>query len=557
VSAERVHEVGPAEQAPPVPPAARTPVDGPPPGPPGPSPDLLGPPTGWRDRVSGTVGRILLLGLVAAIAVWAAFPLIDTGAWIGLGILVAVTAGLFYLYLTPRHVPAKYLVPGTLFLIAFQILPVLYTASTAFSNFGDGHRGSKQDAIGAIQSTSVVLVPGSTEYVLTIASTGDAATGALVFLITDPATNQVSAGDAAGLKPLAASDVTVNAAGKVTAARGYTILAIGQASARSTEITSLSVPTASGAIRSNGLSRAYEGQATRRYDEQCDCITDTTTNHVWTASGRDGSFVDSEGERLPQGWRVNVGFRNFATVLTNPTVAKPFLGTFVWNLAFALGSVFVTFALGVAIALALDSDRLRGKAAYRILLVLPYAMPSFAMLLVWRDMFNTDFGLINKLFGLDVDWLGGAWSARIAVILVQMWLGYPYMFLVATGALQAIPKEMNEAAEVDGASAWQRFRRVTLPLLLVALSPLLIASFAFNFNNFNAIYLTTEGGPFPADNSSVGATDLLITYTYRVAFGAAGAQYGLAAAISIFIFIIVATISAVSFRRTRALEEVY
>jgi arabinogalactan oligomer/maltooligosaccharide transport system permease protein len=98
---------------------------------------------------------------------------------------------------------------------------------------------------------------------------------------------------------------------------------------------------------------------------------------------------------------------------------------------------------------------------------------------------------------------------------------------------------------------------VTLPLLLIALAPLLIASFAFNFNNFNAIYLTTEGGPFPADNPAIGATDLLITYSYRLAFGGAGAQYGFAAAISVFIFLIVATISAVSFRRTRAQEEVY
>ncbi len=131
------------------------------------------------------------------------------------------------------------------------------------------------------------------------------------------------------------------------------------------------------------------------------------------------------------------------------------------------------------------------------------------------------------------------------------------MFLVATGALQAIPRELTEAGSVDGASAWQAFRRITLPLLLVALSPLLISSFAFNFNNFNAIHLTTEGGPFPADNPSVGATDLLITYTYRLAFGAQGAQYGFAAAISIFIFTLVAVISAVSFRRTRRQEEVY
>jgi arabinogalactan oligomer/maltooligosaccharide transport system permease protein len=123
--------------------------------------------------------------------------------------------------------------------------------------------------------------------------------------------------------------------------------------------------------------------------------------------------------------------------------------------------------------------------------------------------------------------------------------------------LQAIPAELNEAAAVDGASAWHRLRRVTLPLLLVALSPLLIASFAYNFNNFNAIYLTTEGGPFPPTDTSVGATDLLITYTYRLAFGGSGAQYGFAAAISVFIFLIVGTVSAISFRRTRRQEEVY
>jgi len=143
------------------------------------------------------------------------------------------------------------------------------------------------------------------------------------------------------------------------------------------------------------------------------------------------------------------------------------------------------------------------------------------------------------------------------VILVQLWLGYPYMFLICTGALQAIPQDLQEAAEVDGASAWGRFRQVTLPLLLVAVSPLLISSFAYNFNNFNAIRLTTEGGPFPPTNSGVGATDLLITYTYRVAFGGQGAQFGFAAALSLYIFAIVAIISAISFRRSRRLEEVY
>jgi arabinogalactan oligomer/maltooligosaccharide transport system permease protein len=194
---------------------------------------------------------------------------------------------------------------------------------------------------------------------------------------------------------------------------------------------------------------------------------------------------------------------------------------------------------------------------YRVLMVLPYAMPSFAMLLVWTDMFNQEFGLVNKLLSVNVDWLGEVWTARLAVILIQLWLGYPYMFLVSTGALQSIPHELTEAAQMDGASAWARFRGVTLPLLLVALSPLLISSFAYNFNNFNAIRLTTEGGPFPSSNPTVGGTDLLITYMYRLAFGAQGAQYGFAAGISVYIFTIVAVVSAISFRRTRRLEEVY
>ncbi|MEU8228093.1 ABC transporter permease subunit [Actinoplanes sp. NPDC048967] len=510
-----------------------------------------------RGGLAGPIVKIALLGLVAGLAVWAAFPLIAERAWNGLAVLLAATAGLFYLYTSRRRVPAKYLVPGTLFLIVFQLFPVAYTAATAFTNFSDGHRGDKREAVVAIQTASVTRVPGSTEYALTVATTGDPATGPLTFLVTDPATKAVSAGTADGLKTLPAGDVTVSGTGRVTAAEGYTLLNGGQASARSQEITDLAVPTAGGAVRSQGLSRAYEGKAGRAYDAGCDCVRDTTTGRTWTADDQVGAFVAADGERLAQGWRVGVGLSNFTRLVTDSAIAGPFARTLIWNLVFALASTGGTFVLGLGCALALHSPRVRGRGLYRTLLVLPYAMPSFAMLLVWRDMFNTDFGLINNLFGLDVDWFGGAASARIAVILVQLWLGYPYMFLVATGALQAIPPELSEASRIDGASPWQSLKRVTLPLLLVALTPLLISSFAFNFNNFNAIYLTTDGAPFPADNPANGATDLLITYTYRLAFGGSGAQYGFAAAVSVFIFVIVAVISTVSFRRTRRQEEVY
>ncbi len=237
-------------------------------------------------------------------------------------------------------------------------------------------------------------------------------------------------------------------------------------------------------------------------------------------------------------------------------MSGPFLSILVWNFGFAFLSVLITFIAGLLVAMALNSPDLRALRCYRVLIVLPYAMPSFAMLLVWRDMFNQDFGLINTLTGQSINWFGEVWTARAAILFIQFWLGYPYMFLVCLGALQAIPKDLTEAAAVDGARRYQAFRAVVFPLLLVAIAPLLISSFAFNFNNFNIIALTTNGGPFPPDNPRAGATDLLVSLVYKLAFAAGGAQYGFAAAVSILIFLIVATVSIIGFRRTAALEEV-
>jgi arabinogalactan oligomer/maltooligosaccharide transport system permease protein len=508
-----------------------------------------------REATTGfLVGRVIALGLVGAVDLFMAPPLIAGGHWIGLAILAVVSVAVAYLYLTTRLIPYKYLIPGTIFLIAFQVLPILYTLTTAFTNFGDGHRGTKQEAVVAIQTSSLQQVANAPEYALSPALKD----GKLVFLlvVTDAGGNRkVQAGTEDGLTDV--PNASVGLTGRINDAPGYTVLTPAQAAGRAEEIGKFTVPTEQGAIQSSGLSRAVELKAARLYDAGCDCVTDVATGTKYTADESQGYFVSPSGEHLAQGWQVSVGFHNYARLFTDPAVSGPFLGSFVWNFAFAFFSVFCSFALGIGCALTLHSPRVRGTKLYRTLLILPYAMPSFAMLMVWRDMFNTDYGLVNRLFGLHFDWLGQPWTARMTLVLINMWLGFPYMFLVSTGALQAIPRELTEASSIDGASAWQGFRRVTLPLLLVALSPLLISSFAYNFNNFNVIEFVTEGGPRPPDDASSGATDLLITYTYRLAFGGSGAQFGFAAAISTIIFAIVATMSIIMFRRTRALEEVY
>ena len=141
-----------------------------------------------------------------------------------------------------------------------------------------------------------------------------------------------------------------------------------------------------------------------------------------------------------------------------------------------------------------------------------------------------------------------------SLILVNMWLGYPYMFLICTGALQSIPRDLKEAAYVDGASGFTAFRKITFPLLLVSISPLLIASFAFNFNNFVLVYLLTNGNPRKVSESA-GSTDILLSWVYRVALDVSAQRQGLAAALSVLIFIIVAAISAFGFSYTKTFEE--
>jgi len=185
---------------------------------------------------------------------------------------------------------------------------------------------------------------------------------------------------------------------------------------------------------------------------------------------------------------------------------------------------------------------------------LPYAMPSIMSILIWGGMLD-DNGAINSLLNLNVQWLHDPWMAKVSVLLVNLWLGFPYFYLIAAGSLQAIPKELAESAGIDGANPRQIFRLITLPLLLRMLTPLLIASFAFNFNNFNIIYLLTGGGPSFQFGSVAGATDILISYTYKLAFDTTIQNYGLASAISVVIFIIVASMSMYGIRKSKVLDD--
>jgi arabinogalactan oligomer/maltooligosaccharide transport system permease protein len=505
---------------------------------------------------SGTVGlvvKLVFLSLVNAMAIWAAAVLVDRDNWKALAVLAASTLAIDAVYLLPRRrtLPLKFLIPGTVFLLAFQVSPVVYTVNVAFTNYSTGHITNKGEAIAAIKLNSLQPPTNGKSYVMAPARAGD---GKLVLLLRDEDSGNTFVGTAKGLEPLAAGTVTITG-GEITGARGYKLIKGAELFGLDAQLRALTVPTrGDAAIRAEGTSTAVELEPTLRYDARADTFTRIGSAEVFRDNGK-GSFVAANGEELEPGWQAGIGTANFSRIIHDPLIRDPFLRVFAWTVSFALLTVLLSFALGLFLAIALDKPGLHFQRTYRSLLVIPYAVPGFLSLLVWGGLLNDDFGVVNNILHLDIPWLFNANWAKVSVILVSLWLTFPYFFLVSMGALQSIPGELVEAAKVDGGGAWQIFRRVTLPLLLVAVAPLLIASFAFNFNNFNNIYLLTGGGPQAEDQSTAGSTDILISYTYKLAFESGkGNDYGLASAVAILIFFIVATISAVSFWRTSSLE---
>ncbi len=498
----------------------------------------------------------LALAAAVALVLWIATILAGQGHWLAVSVAAFVALCLLAIYGTRRAVPLKYLFPGLLALLALQVWPILFTVAMSFTNYGDGHLDSKEVAVAQIVANSVEEVPGSTRYRAAVAvkEGADPTAGDLTLLLTDPK-GQAFVGTKDGLAPLT-EQVSKNPAGRITAAPGYAVLTAGQANARSKDLSTFAVPTADGGgIKMQGLSSAFEGRTRVTYDAAADQLTDTRTGKTFAPSGGRYVATDGSGEAFSQGWMEYVGLRNFTTILGDETLRSQFLRMFVWNVVFAAGTVVLTFGLGMLIAMLFNEPTMRFRGLYRSLLILPYAIPTFVTALLWRGMFNQDYGLINALTGLSVDWLGNTAAAMAAVLITNLWLGFPYMFLVCTGALQAIPGDVKEAARIDGASGWQMTMKITMPLLLVAVGPLLIASYGFNFNNFSLIFLLTEGGPF-IGGAQVGGTDLLITYAYRLAFSGAAPNYGLAAAVSIIIFALVALMSLPGFRATKKLEEI-
>ena len=498
--------------------------------------------------------KIVCLGIIDAMAIYAILVLVRGGSGLVAGIVAVGVLAINYVYLKPGLLPAKYLTPGLVFLIVFQIFVVLYCIYIAFTNYGSGHVSTKDDAVNALLIQNQQRVEDSPAYPVSVLEQN----GEFFFLVTNPDGDAEIGGTDRPLEPAADAEFSGD---KATGLAGYTTLDFAQLAANQQAISALAVPVSDdlndGTLQTRDGSTAYQYISTLVWDAAADTMTNTTTGIVYSDNGN-GSFESADGQTLATGWQVWVGGDNFVRAFSTESIRGPFVAVLLWTFAFAILSVATTFALGLFLAIVFNDPRMKSKKYYRVIMILPYAFPAFLSALVWQGMFNQDFGFINQtiLGGASIPWLQDPWLAKVSILIVNLWLGFPYMFLVTTGAIQSIPEDIQEAGRVDGAGVWQIFRYIKFPLLLVSVAPLLISSFAFNFNNFNLIYMLTGGGPRFADASiNVGASDILISMVYKVAFVGAERDYGLASAFSIIIFVLVAVISYLSFRQTKVLEE--
>lgn len=277
------------------------------------------------------------------------------------------------------------------------------------------------------------------------------------------------------------------------------------------------------------------------------------------------AFTNYDFQHLPPTKLLDwVGVTNFTNIWRLSTFRSAFGAVLGWTIIWALTASTVQIVIGIFTAIITNQPFIKGKRIFGVIFLLPWAVPAFITILTFSNMFNDSIGAINTqvipLLGKVLPFLNGhlipwktdpTWT-KIALIMMQGWLGFPYIYVLTLGILQSIPNDLYEAAYIDGANAWQKFRNITFPMILAVAAPTLISQYTFNFNNFSIMYLFNDGGPGTVGGGA-GSTDILISWIYRLTTGAAP-QYSMAAAVTLIISLIVISISMIAFKKLHAFD---
>lgn len=469
-------------------------------------------------------------------------------ALLGLG-----SAGV-YVYLSARSLAWRYLFPGVAAMLVFVAFPLLYTMQMGFTNYSSNNLLSETRALAYLldqadvdetQAMEFGLHAHGPELRLSLRAPGDLA-GAPARYVSPPLSLKRVEPTVLAMQPMGGDAPALGAALDLKQVLQYR---------DALQQLKLTLPDQRQLIYAGVREYAPFNPLWRALPEGA--LLQVASGVVYHPNHNTGYFENAQGQRLQPGFKVGVGWANYARLFGDADVRDPFMSIFLWTLSFAALTVLFSTVIGMTLAVVLNWEALRHRTLYRTLLFLPYAVPGFISILVFKGLFNQNFGeinaLLNAVFGIKPAWFADTTLARCMILLVNTWLGYPYIMILCTGLIKAIPADLYEASAIAGATPWSNFWRITAPLVAKPLAPLLISAFAYNFNNFVLISLLTDGRPdYLNTKLPAGTTDILVSYTYRIAFTDAGANFGLAAAVSTVIFLLVALLSVVNLRYTLA-----
>ena len=497
------------------------------------------PPQSWPRMVAVALLALGLLALAMRITV-AGQPLVGVGV-LGLGGL-----GL-YIYASARTLAWKYLFPGVAAMLVFVAFPLLYTVRIGFTNYSSAHLLTEDRVRSYLLEQHAVDEAGVRPFTLH-------RDGPAWRLVLQPP--EGTTGEPLVSPPLALQGGESRVPLQGGTAPATPALPLRELLPHRAALMALQLALPDGTVLSYAGVREFAPARPQWRADPDGSLVQLDGGLRFHPNRERGNFESADGQVLQPGFQVDVGWAHYRRMLFDADFRGPFVSIFVWTVAFAALTVLFTTAIGLALAVLLNWDALRGRTLYRTLLFLPYAVPGFISILVFKGLFNQNFGEINAildaLFGVRPAWFADPVLARTMLLIVNTWLGYPYVMVLASGLLKSIPSDLYEASAIAGATPWVNFRRITAPLVLRPLAPLLISAFAFNFNNFVLIALLTDGRPdYLNTKLPAGTTDILVSYTYRIAFTDAGQNFGLAAAISTLIFVMVAVMSMVQLRTMR------
>ncbi|TDM06808.1 MAG: maltose ABC transporter permease MalF [Ideonella sp. MAG2] len=491
--------------------------------------------------------RATLGALSSLVLLWGVMQVYASGQTLLAVVLLACSALALWTYTSPRTGALRYVLPGIATALLFVIFPMVYTLSLGFTNYSMRNLLDFERAREVLLEERLVLP--DTERSFSLHPVGSqvqihlAATGTEPALQSPPLDLADDAPRAVSLSPAPASAPTA-------------ALPLSEVALHLDTLRPLSLNTPSGQTLRLIKLREFAQTKSLYQAEPDGSLKDTLTGTRYAPNAETGFFTSAEGERLQPGYRVNVGWAHYARLVQDERFREPFFSVFVWTVVFSGLTVVFATALGLFLAVLLNWEPLEAKGLYRVVLFLPYAVPGFISILIFKGLFNQNLGeinlILNALFGVKPAWFSDPLLAKIMLLIVNVWLGFPYMMVLCTGLIKAIPSDLYEASAVAGAGPWMNFYRITLPLILKPLTPLLISAFAFNFNNFVLISLLTNGRPDQLDATTpAGTTDILVSYTWRIAFQDSGQQFGLASAISTVIFLLVAAVTLVQMKFTK------